>query len=120
LLTLVDVNILVPVILAVSTVGAYALRNSMYDAVLAVIFGFVGYLMIRFDYPRLPLVIALFLGEVVEVNFRQAMMIARGDWSIFFSRGLSLALFLLILLTLCVPFIRYWRRTRRRRSESPS
>jgi putative tricarboxylic transport membrane protein len=120
LLTLVDVNWLVPVILAVSTVGAYALRSSMYDAIVAVLFGFVGYLMIRFDYPRLPLVIALFLGEVVEINFRQTMMIARGDWTIFFTRGLSLALLLLIALSLSVPLVRYVRRTRRARAEPRS
>jgi putative tricarboxylic transport membrane protein len=117
LITLVDVNWLVPVILVVSTVGAYALRSSMYDAVVTVIFGCVGYLMLRFDYPRLPLVIALFLGEVVEINFRQTMMIAGGDWTIFFSRGLSLTLFLLVLLSLCVPFVRYVGRARFARGE---
>jgi putative tricarboxylic transport membrane protein len=114
LLTLVDVNWLTPIILAISTLGAYALRSSMIDAIVAVIFGFLGYLMIRFDYPRLPLVIALFLGEVVETNFRQSMMIARGDWTIFFTRGLSLTLFLLIVLSLAVPLIRSLRRVRSR------
>jgi putative tricarboxylic transport membrane protein len=119
LITLVDVNLLVPVILAISTVGAYALRGSMYDAIVAVVFGFVGYLMIRFDYPRLPLVIALFLGEVVEVSYRQTMMIASGDWSIFFSRRLSLALLFLVLLSLSVPFIRHLRRMRFTAREAP-
>jgi putative tricarboxylic transport membrane protein len=119
LITLVDVNWLVPVILAVSTVGAYALRSNLYDAFAAVIFGFVGYLMIRFDYPRLPLVIALFLGEVVEVNFRQTMMIANGDWTIFFTRGLSLTLFLLIVVSLTVPYLRHSRRLRRASAASP-
>jgi len=120
LITLVDVNWLVPVILAVSTVGAYALRSNLYDAFVAVIFGFVGYLMIHFDYPRLPLVIALFLGEVVEVNFRQTMMIANGDWTIFFTRELSLTLFVLIVLSLSVPFVRHVRQMRRARAEPRS
>jgi len=113
LITLVDVNWLVPAILAISTVGAFALRGNLYDAVVSVIFGFVGYAMLRFDYPRLPLVIALFLGEVVEVNFRQSLMIGQGDWTIFFSRGLSLTLFLLVVLSVAVPLIRYLRRHRR-------
>jgi putative tricarboxylic transport membrane protein len=116
LITLVDVNWLVPVILAVSCVGAYALRSNLYDAITTVIFGFVGYLMIRFDYPRLPLVIALFLGEVVEINFRQTLMIADGDWTIFFTRGLSLTLFALVVLSLVVPLVRYLRRAQRARS----
>lgn len=113
LITLVDVNYLVPIILSVSLVGAYALKSSMYDVMLTVVFGVIGYLMIRFDYPRLPLVIALFLGEVMEVNFRQSMMIARGDWTVFFTRPLSLILFILIVLSVCLPFIRYLMRKRR-------
>lgn len=112
LITLIDVNYLVPVILSVSLVGAYALASSMYDVIVAVIFGGVGYLMIRYDYPRLPLVIAMFLGEVAEVNFRQSMMIARGDWTVFVTRPLSLVLFLLVILSLAVPLIRYGLRRR--------
>ncbi|MCT7378151.1 tripartite tricarboxylate transporter permease [Chelativorans salis] len=106
-ITLIDVNYLVAIILPVALVGAYALNSSMYDVIVAVIFGVIGYLMIRFDYPRLPLVIAMFLGSVMEVNFRQSLMISRGDWTTFFSRPVSLILFLLIVLSLCVPAIRY-------------
>lgn len=120
LITLLDVNYLVPVILSVSLLGAYALKSSMYDVLLTVCFGLIGYLMIRFDYPRLPLVIAMFLGEVMEVNFRQSMMIARGDWTVFFTRPLSLVLFLMVLLSLSVPFLRYLLRKRRARIEEVS
>lgn len=109
LITLLDVNYLVPVILSVSLVGAYALKNSMADVITTAVFGGLGYIMLRFDYPRLPLVIALFLGEVVEVNFRQSMMIARDDWTIFFTRGLSLTLFMLIVFSLSIPLIRRLR-----------
>jgi len=116
LITLIDVNWLVPAILAVSTVGAFALRGNLYDAAVTVIFGFLGYAMLRFDYPRLPLVIALFLGSVVETNFRQTMMIAQGDWTLFFSRGLSLALFVLIVLSVAIPLARSLLRQRRRAS----
>lgn len=117
LITLIDVNYLVPVILAVSLVGAYALKSSMYDVMVAVAFGGIGYLMIRFDYPRLPLVIALFLGEILEVSYRQSMMIARGDWTIFFTRPLSMTLFVLIVVSLSVPFIRFLMRRRAAKNE---
>lgn len=120
LITLVDVNYLVPVILSVSLVGAYALKSSMYDVIVAVVFGAVGYLMIRFDYPRLPLVIAMFLGEVVEISYRQTMMIAQGDWTVFFTRPLSLILFLLVLLSLSVPLIRHLVNQRRISDEAQS
>lgn len=119
-ITLVDINYIVPVILPVSLVGAYALRSSMYDVIVTVIFGAVGYLMNRFGYPRLPLVIAMFLGGVVEVNFRQSMMIAQGDWTTFFTRGISLTLFLLMLLSLFVPLIRYLAGRRRAGTEPRS
>jgi len=113
LLTLVDVNYLVPIILSVSLVGAYALRGSIQDVGVAVIFGVIGYLMIRFDFPRLPLVIAMFLGAVAEVNYRQAMMISRNDWTVFFTRPISLVLFLLVLLSLAVPIIRHVMKRRK-------
>ncbi len=114
LMTLIDVNWLVPAILAVSTVGAFALRGNLIDAIVTIVFGFVGYAMLRLDYPRLPLVIALFLGQVVEINFRQSLMIAAGDWTIFLSRGLSLTLLLLIVLSIAVPFVRFLMRRGRR------
>lgn len=119
-ITLIDVNYLVPVILPISLVGAYALNSSMYDVIVAVVFGIVGYLMLRLDYPRLPLVIALFLGKIMEVNFRQSLMIAKGDWTIFFTRPISLVLFLLVLLSLVVPLIRYLTRRRRAQTEPQS
>ncbi|WP_353476617.1 tripartite tricarboxylate transporter permease (plasmid) [Salipiger sp. H15] len=112
-ITMIDINYLVPIILPISLVGAYALNSSMYDVIVAVIFGAVGYLMQRFDYPKLPLVIAMFLGAVMEVNFRQALMISGGDWTTFFTRGLSLTLFVLILLSLAMPLIRYLLRRRK-------
>jgi putative tricarboxylic transport membrane protein len=116
-ITMIDINYLVPVILPVSLVGAYALRSSMYDVIVAVIFGVIGYLMNRFAYPRLPLVIAMFLGSVMEVNYRQSMMIAKGDWTTFFTRPISLVLFLLILLSLGTPLIRYLLAQRSKQQE---
>ena len=119
LVTLVDVNFLVAIVLPVSLVGAYALNSSMYDVIIAVVFGAVGYLMLRFDYPRLPLVIAMFLGSVMEVNLRQSLMIAQGDWTIFFTRGPSLILFGLVVLSIAFPLIRHVI-SRRPRSEEKS
>jgi len=120
LITLIDVNWLVPGILAVSCVGAFALRGNFYDAVVTILFGFLGYAMLRLDYPRLPLVIALFLGQVVEINFRQSLMIGDGGWTIFFSRGLSLVLFLLIVLSVAVPIARYALRRGADRRAAPA
>ncbi len=71
LITHVNVHFLVPVVVAVSLTGVYVLDGKPGDVVLAMIMGIVGYLMIRFDYPRLTLVIALVLGETAERSFHQ-------------------------------------------------
>jgi len=92
--------ILAPTVIAVSLVGTFAIESRVGDVVLAAVFGVLGYLMLRFDYPRLPLVIALVLGETAERGFHQAMIIGRGDWRVFVSSPTSVALVLLIVLSL--------------------
>jgi putative tricarboxylic transport membrane protein len=106
LITRVDVHVLVPVVVAVALVGVYALRQTVGDVVLAGLFGGLGYLMIRFRYPRVTLVIALILGELAERSFHQSLNMSAGDWTIFFSRGASLVIFLLLLAFLLVPAAR--------------
>jgi putative tricarboxylic transport membrane protein len=106
LITLVDVHILVPAVIAVSLVGAYALDNKLGDVVVAAAAGVLGYLMIRFDYPRVTMVIALVLGDLAERSFYQTMQITNGSWSVYVTRPLSAILLLLTLLSLSVPALR--------------
>jgi putative tricarboxylic transport membrane protein len=76
------------------------------------IMGIVGYLMIRFDYPRLTLVIALVLGETCERSYHQTRMISDGDILGFMAvRPQALILIGLIVLTLALPSLRRvkWR-----------
>lgn len=101
--------VLGPMILVFSVIGTYALRNEMFDVWLAVAFGLVGYFMERWRYPAAPLVIALILGPILEVNFRRSMQIAQWDLTTFFTRPLSLALCLLVVLALILPLWRRWR-----------
>jgi putative tricarboxylic transport membrane protein len=108
LITLVNVHILVPTVTAIALVGAYALHNKVGDVIVALVFGILGYLMIKYRYPRVTLVIALVLGELAERSFHQAMNITGGGWSIFVTRGISLALLLFIILALLVPSIRLY------------
>jgi len=108
-ITLVKGQILAPVVIAVSLVGVYAINLEPGDMVLASVIGVLGYLMLRFDYPRLPLVIALILGETAERGFQQSMMIGQGSWSIFFQSTTSIVLVALIVLSLCWSFVPYLR-----------
>ncbi|MBI3043160.1 MAG: tripartite tricarboxylate transporter permease [Betaproteobacteria bacterium] len=106
LITLVDVHILVPSVVAISLVGVYALHSDIGDVILAFVFGGLGYFMIRFGYPRITMVIALVLGELAERSFHQSMMMSDGALSVFATRGISLALFILTAFILVTPAIR--------------
>ncbi|MFG6177831.1 tripartite tricarboxylate transporter permease [Halomonas sp. THAF12] len=104
--------VLGPMILVFSIIGTYALRNEIFDVWLAVAFGVAGFFMERWRYPAAPLVIALILGPILEVNFRRSMQISHWDLSTFFTRPLSLTLCLLVVLALAYPLWNQWRRRR--------
>jgi putative tricarboxylic transport membrane protein len=113
LITRIDVHLLVPVVVAVALVGVYALRETLGDVVLAGLFGVLGYIMIRFGFPRVTLVIALILGELAERSYHQSLNMSGGDWTIFFTRPTSLVIFVLVIGFLVVPAARALRRGRR-------
>lgn len=102
--------VLGPMILVFSIIGTYALRNEIFDVWLAVAFGVGGFFMERWRYPAAPLVIALILGPILEVNFRRSMQISHWDLSTFFTRPLSMTLCLLVVLALAYPLWNQWRR----------
>jgi putative tricarboxylic transport membrane protein len=113
MITLVDVHIVAPAVIAVSLVGVYAIENRFGDVVLAAAFGVLGYVMMRFGFPRITLVIALVLGELAERSYHQSLNMASGDWTIFFTRTTSLVLFLLTVACLLWPAVQMLRRRRR-------
>jgi putative tricarboxylic transport membrane protein len=108
-ITLIDVHILAPVVIAVSMVGVYALKEAIGDVVVAAVFGLLGYLMMRFRFPRVTMVIALILGEIAERSFFQSINMASGDWTIFFTRIPSLILFVATVGCLAFPTIQALR-----------
>ncbi|MEE8516810.1 MAG: tripartite tricarboxylate transporter permease [Alphaproteobacteria bacterium] len=111
-LTLVDAHILAPVVTVVALVGAYALQGEFGDVVVALAFAVIGYLMIRFDYPRITFTIALVLGEITERSFFQTMGISDDNWMIFLNRNISVILIILIILSLAIPSFRLWLKRR--------
>jgi putative tricarboxylic transport membrane protein len=106
LITLVDSRIFVPIIIAVAMTGSYAVDRSIENPILTLAFGILGYIMIRHDYPRLTIVIALVLGATAERNFHQAMMIGDGSWTVFASRPMCWALIAATVLFLALPPLR--------------
>ena len=81
-------SIVAPVILVICAIGAYTVHSSMFDVSLMLVFGVMGYVFKKLDYPLAPLVLALVLGDRAEDAFRQAMLGSGGDMMTFFSNGL--------------------------------
>lgn len=98
-------SIIAPVIVTICAIGAYTVNNAMFDIWLMVIFGVIGYLFKKLDYPLAPLVLALVLGDKAEDGFRQAMLLSQGELSIMFSNGLVGSITTLALLMLFWPLI---------------
>jgi len=95
--------LLYPLILLFCLIGSYSLDNRIGDVIIMLIFGVAGYLLKKFRYEGAPLVLALVLGRMLESNFRQSLIAARGDFSIFVSRPISLAFLAVAALLLIIP-----------------
>jgi putative tricarboxylic transport membrane protein len=94
-------SVIAPIIIVICAIGAYTVHNSMFDVWMMIVFGILGYVFKKLQYPLAPLVLAIVLGDRAEAAFRQAMLVSQGDMSVFFSNGLvggltGLALFLLV------------------------
>ena len=98
-------SIIAPVILVICAIGAYTVHNSMFDVWLMVIFGFIGYVFKKLDYPLAPLVLALVLGDRAEDSFRQSMLMSQGDMRIFFANALVSSITVLALALLLWPLL---------------
>jgi putative tricarboxylic transport membrane protein len=87
-------RLLYPAILLFGAIGVYSLNNSVVDVLLSAGFGVFGYLLIRLECEPAPLLLGLVLGPLMEENLRRAMLISRGDATVFLTKPISLALLL--------------------------
>ncbi len=102
-------RLLYPSIIVFCCIGIYSINNSPADVVIAAAFGIFGYWLTKHDFEPAPLVLAFVLGPLMEENLRRAMLIARGDATVFLTRPISGGLMIVsaFLLTLAVlPMIR--------------
>lgn len=98
--TRVQPSVLVPIILLLCTLGAFAISNSMFDVRMMFLFGFIGILMRVNNFPVIPLVLGLILGPIAEENFVRAYMLSKGDFSYFFRSPITWILWMIIFLSL--------------------
>ncbi len=97
--------VIAPIILVLCAIGAYTVHNNPFDVVMMMVFGVLGYVLKKCDYPLAPLVLALVLGDKAEEAFRQALLGSQGSVTVFWSNGLVSSIMLLGLIALFWPII---------------
>jgi len=102
----VPTGVMIPAIVTVCFVGAYATTNSMFGVVVMIIGGILGYIFQKNDYPIAPLLLAYVLSSSLEINVRRALVISQGSLSIFFTRPISLVLMIVFFSFILAPVIR--------------
>ncbi len=105
--------ILTPLIVTVCAIGAYAVHNGMIDIWYMMIFGVVGYVFKKLDYPLAPLVLALVLGDHAENALRQSLIMSQGSLGIFMTRPIAAVITIVALFFFAMPVLGpAWRRVR--------
>ncbi|ARS52586.1 tripartite tricarboxylate transporter permease [Kushneria konosiri] len=112
-ITQMPVPILWPLVFMFSVLGAYAIRQSVFDIYITLAFGLIGFLMQRYGFSVVSLAIGLVLGAMVEQRLDQSVAMYDGNWLLMFTRPIALAFFALTILTLCAPLLGRWRRKRK-------
>src|SRR3712207_9156481 len=85
-------HLLFPAIIAFCCIGAYSVNNNVFDVFMMALFGVVGYALVKLDFEPAPLLLGFVLGPLMEENLRRAMVLSRGDATVFVTHPLSLAL----------------------------
>jgi putative tricarboxylic transport membrane protein len=96
---------LFPMIIIFCCIGVYSLNNAPFDVSMTGIFGIVGYWLVKHDFEPAPLLLGFVLGPLMEENLRRAMLIARGDATVFLTRPISASLLALSLLLLVLSLL---------------
>jgi TctA family transporter len=102
-------RLLFPAILTFMAIGVYSVNNSYFDVLMTIVFGLVGFIFIKLRVEPAPLILAFVLGPLMEENLRRALLISRGDPTVFFTRPISASFLLaavLLLLVMVLPAVR--------------
>ena len=100
---------LFPAIILFCAIGVYSTNNNTFDIWMVGAFGVIGYMFIKLGMEPAPLLLGFILGPMMEENLRRALLLSRGDWTVFVTRGLSaslLAAALLLLIIVLLPSVK--------------
>jgi TctA family transporter len=102
-------RLLFPAIMAFSCIGIYSVNNSAYELYLTALFGIIGLAWAKLDMPPAPMLLGFVLGPLMEENLRRALLISRGDPTVFFTRPISLGFMIatvLIVVVMVLPAVK--------------
>jgi len=102
-------RLLFPAIMAFSCIGIYSVNNSPFELYLTAIFGIIGFVWMKLDMPPAPMLLGFVLGPLMEENLRRALLISRGDPTVFFTRPISLGFMIatvLIVVVMVLPAVK--------------
>lgn len=103
----VPVGLMIPAITVVCIVGSYSTSNSLFGVIVMLACGVIGYILKENDYPVQPLVLAVVLAKILEVNFRRAFITSGGSIGIFFTRPISLVFMIILIIFLATPIVKW-------------
>ncbi len=103
---------LFPAILMFCGIGVYSVNSSVFDVVLATVFGLLGYIFKKLGCEPAPLMLGFILGRMMDENLRRAMLLSRGDPTVFFTRPISLSMMVVVVMMLLIVIIPTVRRKR--------
>ena len=103
---------LYPAILVFCCIGVYSVNNTSFDIYLTAIFGVLGYIFVKLECEPAPLLLGFVLGPMMEENFRRALLLSRGDYSVFLTRPLSCGLLIAAALLVLIVALPAFKKTR--------
>jgi TctA family transporter len=105
-------HVLFPVIMAFCSIGVYSVNSNVYDLYAVAFFGLMGYVLLKLRCEPAPLLLGFVLGPMLEENLRRAMILGRGDPTVFLTRPISLTLLVLTVLVLVIMLLPTIRKKR--------
>ncbi len=109
-ITVVDVSFLIPIIVSLCFIGSYAMRNSLGDAAVTMVFGLLAFTMRKLKYPLICLLLPIILGTMMERGYHQSLMLSGGSFSIFWASPISRVILAITILSLLYPLPGYFRK----------
>lgn len=99
--------LLITLVITLCLIGIYVVSFNTFDLYLLLIFGILGFLMKRLEFPLAPFILAFILGEMMETALRQSLTLSNGNWLVFIENPISLVMLILAALLLLYPFVSF-------------